>query len=158
MVVQAYQNGRLAYDKPELPGVTLELADGDTEIKLWRPGTSNPYKSAWIRVGTQPEAEVQLTDQAEQSAPSTDASDARAVLNADETDRFAYLPLQSPVQIIWNQNVKMVGQVYQEGRLRYDRTHSPGMVVEIQPGDAEVKLWRPGAPTPYKNVWITIVE
>ena len=51
MVVQLYKNGQLVYNKEHSSGVALSnLETGKTELKLFVPGRSKPYKNVWIEI------------------------------------------------------------------------------------------------------------
>ena len=51
MVVQLYKNGQLVYNKEHSSGVALSnLETGKTELKLFVPGRSKPYKNIWIEI------------------------------------------------------------------------------------------------------------
>ncbi len=159
MVVQVYKNGQLRYDKKHASGeAVIDIEPGQIEIKLWS-GEPTPYKSVWVEIITSPIPSGKPPAEATPAPLPTSPPESGSELNIDETEQFSYHPLASPIQVTWNNKVKMVVQVYKDGRLIYDQPQFPGVVIKLdKPGDVEVKLWRPGSPTPYKSVWITITE
>lgn len=81
-------------------------------------------------------------------------------LNIDETETNSNLRLPSSIQVKWNEPSNMQVQVYKNGNPTpiYDRQHSSGVVLKLEPGQYEIKLWKPGARVQYKNVWIEVTE